>query len=171
MSRFPIIDRQHVRLSRDPQDEGDYHQRVVLGCRVLSPDGPFWLFTTHYSLSPVARERNAVETYDFVCATAGQDPFTVTGDFNAHPDRAPIQFLTGAAPLQGRRGDWVDAWAALHPVEAGYTSNPWKPWERIDYVFVPRRAMLLSIEIAADKPDAEGLYPSDHLGLLARLQA
>ena len=58
---------------------------------------------------------------------AEQDPFAVTGDFNAHPDRPPIQFLTGEAPLQGtarRLGRCLGGRCTQR--KPGYTSNPWK---------------------------------------------
>jgi len=169
MSRLPIVDHRHIWLSRDREDQRDGHQRIVLGVRAMTAQGPFWLFTTHLSLSARARERTIVEVYRFVRDTAGGEPFAITGDFNARPDDSPIRFLVGEETLERRRSDWADAWACRHPDEPGYTHSAWEPNQRIDYLFVPRADMVRQINIAADRPDEDGVYPSDHLGLYAQL--
>ena len=97
---------------------------------------------------------------------AGRLPFVLTGDFNAEPDAAPIRLLTGRLTLEGRRGNLMDAWALLHPDEPGFT---WEPRERIDYIFVSPSVRVHEIALAATEPNAEGVYPSDHCGLIAEL--
>ena len=169
LSRSPIVDRRHVWLSRDREDARDNHQRIVLGARVITTGGPFWFFTTHLSLSARGRERTIVEVHRFARDTASEEPFAITGDFNALPSDPPIRFLLGEETLEGRNGAWVDAWASRHPTEPGYTHSAWEPNKRIDYVFLPRAEMVREIEIVADQPDWEGIYPSDHLGLRAEL--
>ncbi len=169
LSRLPIVDRRHIRLSRDPADERDRHQRIVLGCRLLAEEGPFWLFTTHLSLGATSRERTVLEVYDFVRETAGPEPFAVTGDFNAYPIDTPIRFLCGAEAIAGRRGDWVDAWAFRHPEEPGFTWSVWEGKQRIDYLWTPHGEWVQEIAVVADEPDAAGIYPSDHRGLFAKL--
>ena len=169
LSRLPIVDRRHIWLSRDREDVRDNHQRIVLGARVITTSGPFWFFTTHLSLSARGRERTIVEVYRFARDTAGQEPFAITGDFNALPSDPPIRFLLGEETLEGRSGDWADAWMCRHPTGPGYTNSPWEPNKRIDYVFLPRAEMVREIEIVGDQSDSDGIYPSDHLGLRAEL--
>jgi len=169
LSRLPIIDLRHLWVPRDLEDVRDSYQRVVLGARVLTSTGPFWIFTTHLSLTWHAPERTILAVYRFVQETAAGEPFAITGDFNAHPDHPWIRFLVGQETLEGQTGAWVDAWAAAHPGDPGYTAVAWEPYERIDYVLVPDAGMVRRITIAANRPDAEGIYPSDHLGLYAEL--
>lgn len=169
LSRFPVVDRRCLLLSRDESDPDDTFQRIVLGAEVCTPGGALWLFTTHFPLSARARERVACEAYDFVVGTAGRHPFVLTGDFNARPDSAPIRFLTGRLALEGRRSNLVDAWALLHPDEPGFTSPTWEPRQRIDYIFVSPLVEVHEIALAATEPNAQGVYPSDHCGLIAKL--
>ena len=169
LSRLPIVDRRHTWLSREPEDVRDNHQRIVLGARAITPQGPFWFFTTHLSLSARGRARTIVEVYRLARDTAGQEPFAITGDFNAEPGEPPVRFLLGEETLEGRRGNWADAWLHRRPTEEGFTHSAWEPNKRIDYVFLPRAEMVREIEIVGHQPDGEGIYPSDHLGLRAEL--
>ncbi len=170
LSRFPVVDRRYQLLSRDEGDPDDRHQRIVLGAKVRALAGALWLFTTHFPLSARARERVACEVYDFVVETAGRLPFVLTGDLNAQPDAAPIRFLTGRLTLEGQRGNLVDAWALLHPDEPGFTWPTWEPRERIDYIFVSPSVRVHEIALAATEPNAQGIYPSDHCGLVAEVE-
>lgn len=169
LSRLPIVDHRHIRLSRDPEDPRDSHQRIVLGVRAITSHGPLWLFTTHLSLSARARERTIVEMSDFVRETAGQELFAITGDLNARPYELPIRFLCGEATLNDHQVRWIDAWQSRYPQVAGYTHSAWEPNQRIDYLFVPCADMIRDITIVGEEPNAEGIYPSDHLGLYAKL--
>lgn len=169
LSRLPVVDRRMVWLARDREDARDEHQRIVLGARVLDAEGPFWLFTTHLSLSAKARERTVVEVLRFARDTAAGEPFALTGDLNAEPHELPIRFLRGEERMERRTSNLFDAWTVAHGDEPGYTYSAWEPVKRIDYMFVPEASMVRHIAIAADKPDAEGVYPSDHLGLYAEL--
>jgi len=169
-SRRPIIDQAHVRLSRNPNDPQDAHQRLVLGAQIRTPDeGPFWLFDTHYPLSADARARAVVETHEFVCQTAGALPFVLAGDFNARPNDLPIRFLSGQADLDGQRGSLFDAWCAAHPAEPGYTFPAWEPTQRIDYLWAPPTVQIESISVVGSVPNRETISPSDHCGLLATI--
>ena len=170
LSRLPIIDRHYTLLSRDEKDPQDEFQRIVLGTEIHTPEGAFWVFTTHFPLSAEARERVVREAYDFVVNTARGKPFVVAGDFNAEPDSAVIRFLTGHLALKGERGTWLDAWALLHPDEPGFTSPARNPRERIDYIFVSPSMKVREIALAAMEPNAQGIYPSDHCGLAAELE-
>lgn len=170
LSHLPVVDRRYLLLSRDEGDSNDTLQRIVLGAEVRTPGGAFWLFTTHFPLSARARQRVVCEAYDFVVGTAGPRPFVLTGDFNAEPDSAPIHFLTGRLALERQHGGLVDAWALLHPNEPGFTQPRREPRKRIDYFFVSPPVRIYKITLAATEPDAQGVYPSDHYGLVAKLE-
>jgi endonuclease/exonuclease/phosphatase family metal-dependent hydrolase len=170
LSRAPVVDQAHVRLSRNPDDPRDAHQRLVLGAQIQTAAGPFWLFDTHYPLSANARDRVAVETHAFVRRTAGDDPFVLAGDFNAQPEDLPIRFLSGHAQIDDQAGTLVDAWRAAHPTEPGYTFPAWGPARRIDYMWLSPGVQLASIAVVGGVPSRETISPSDHCGLLATIE-
>ena len=160
LSPHPIVDRALLRLSRDPNDERDHFQRLVLGAQVRTPAGSFWTFNTHYPLSAQARTRVAAETLAFVEQVARGQAYALTGDLNAEPEDPPIHHLTGGL---------TDAWTAHRPGEPGYTFPAWGPFKRIDYVLVPPQVEVREIEILGTVPDRETVSPSDHCALLATL--
>jgi endonuclease/exonuclease/phosphatase family metal-dependent hydrolase len=170
LSRVPIVDQTHVRLSRNLDDPRDAHQRLVLGAQIQTTAGPFWLFDTHYPLSADARDRVAVETHAFVRHAAGDSPFCLAGDFNARPDDLPIRFLSGQARIDGQAGTLVDAWHAAHPTAPGYTFPAWGPAHRIDYLWLSPGVQLASIDVVGGVPNRDTVSPSDHCGLLATIQ-
>lgn len=94
----------------------------------------------------------------------------LVGDMNATPDAAAIAAFTGAG--------LVDTWPHVNGDDPGATSpivlghDPdfvQAPARRIDYVFADLEgdvdADVLESVISFDAPNAEGLYPSDHLGV------
>jgi len=62
-SKFPIVASSLFRLSRNFSDQVDEHQRALLHASILTPAGIIDVFTTHLSLSMLARRRNAVEMF------------------------------------------------------------------------------------------------------------
>ena len=121
------------------------------------------------------------EAYDAVPRDAQRDellaaiddpgcPVVVVGDFNARPDAV------------GMPAPYVDAWtAAGNDSAGGFTCGPGpvldnpvsKLDERIDYVFV-RDADVRECRVVGDQPEDRtrpgGLWPSDHAGVVARLE-
>ena len=169
LSRHPIVDQRFRQLTRRPLADARPWLRGVLGAQIRSPGGPFWLFDTHRSGN---RTYAVPEVLDFVTGPAAGKPFALTGDFNVTPDSTDIRFLTGQTQIDGQRGNLIDAWAAVHPEESGETVESWgaKPGQRIDYVLVSPDVNVVDIQIVGDRPNPEGVYPSDHLGLLADLR-
>jgi endonuclease/exonuclease/phosphatase family metal-dependent hydrolase len=170
LSRYPIVDQAILHLSRDPSDSRDSFQRLVMGARVQTPGGPFWLFNTHYPLSADARDRVVVETLDFVEQTAGELSFALSGDLNAVPEHLPIRFLSGQTEIGGRRSALLDVWTVCHPGEPGYTFPAWEPSRRIDYLFVASSIEVVDVSVVGSVPDRKMVSPSDHCGLLADLR-
>jgi endonuclease/exonuclease/phosphatase family metal-dependent hydrolase len=102
-----------------------------------------------------------------LAAIAGDaGPVVMTGDLNASPDSE-----TYAAALAA---GFIDATA-----DAGNTSPirliksstvTQMTTHRIDYVLVRGPIEVMAAELAFDRPADNGLYPSDHLGLVATLR-
>ena len=106
----------------------------------------------------------------------------VAGDFNAEPDSDEMRFMRGLTALGGktvllRRTGWI----ATHAAGPGYTwdtrnayaRKPHEPCRRIDYIYVrgPDRNLRgepRTCRLAFDRP-ANGVWPSDHLGVVAEL--
>lgn len=184
LSRHPIRDQEAYPL---PSAEGGrIVQRVVLE----SPAGPLVIFNTHLDYHPrngATREKQVVAVTEILHAHLGETPSLLAGDFNATPDHDEIRFLRGRHTLEGRRAYLHDAYARVHPIEdpAGETwakRNPmtrrWRwlePDRRIDFIFVSSievsgRGEVRSCRVVLDQPDDEGLFPSDHFGVMADIQ-
>jgi endonuclease/exonuclease/phosphatase family metal-dependent hydrolase len=154
------------RLTRFRQRRGDGNQRLCLGA-VLDLDGrEVHVYTSHFSLNEQVRVQNAIEVYRFVRAQSGSIPAILTGDLNGVPGEMAIRFLVGQETVDNERGDFVDCWAAANPAARGHTWAPWEPIRRIDYVLgrnlpsLPAEARLVGTEAR------DGVYPSDHVGIL-----
>jgi len=162
LSRIPIAEHGWVSLTRDPDDPRDRHQRIVLHARFDLQDNSLYLFNTHLSLSQAARLRTVPAVLAYMDRFRG--PRLLVGDLNEHPDQAPMEIL--------RRAGWTDVWAALHPDKPGYTSRSDEPWQRIDYAWASPELVpyLEAIELVADRPDQDGVFPSDHIGLVVTVK-
>lgn len=120
-------------------------------------------------------------------AAANQAHIIVAGDLNADPGAASIRYWTGAQSLQRSSVCYRDAWATLHPSEAGHTFTPentltvtaenglWalEPGRRIDYVLVRCNAYGPTLRIGNcrrifDQPSGD-IWASDHFGVSADL--
>jgi endonuclease/exonuclease/phosphatase family metal-dependent hydrolase len=184
LSRLPILE--HVGFGL-PHAEAN-ERRILLSARVSFDSGPVWVHTTHlnYRLAHGQQREDQVQAIDaIVSARAGDRPSVLMGDFNARPEADEIRWLRGLLTLSGRRTYYQDAWACLHPEERGWTwasANPYtkplaflEPDRRIDYIFVTpmrrdRRATIRSCRIVLDQPARDGVFASDHFGLLAEIQ-
>jgi len=100
----------------------------------------------------------------------------LSGDLNAVPESAPIQRILSAG--------FRDLFALTHPGETGITwdnQNPFIqshsvrfPDRRIDYLFLHEKVLKtltpIEVQVVCQTPTPEGLYPSDHYGVLASLR-
>lgn len=158
-----------LELTRLPRERDDENQRVCLGVMIRFNGRNVHVFNTHFSLSAGARLSNAVETAQFIAEVSRADPAVVMGDLNATPDEASIQFLHGESSHNGATGDFVDCWTAAHPGDPGFTYASFGPVRRIDYAFARNLpAGAISAEIIGGEA-RNGVYPSDHLGIVVDL--
>lgn len=147
--------------------------------------------TTSFRLDAEAqRERQVLALSDLDARHRTALPTIMAGDFNADPDSAGIRYLTGRQSLSGRSTHFHDVWevAGSGPGHTWTADNPHATEDiellvrqpghhrRIDYVFVgsphahPNAfARVRSADLAFDKP-ADGLWPSDHYGVVADLE-
>ncbi|HEY4185641.1 MAG TPA: endonuclease/exonuclease/phosphatase family protein [Polyangia bacterium] len=186
VSRFPIRESAAERLPHATETEG----RIVFSACLETPRGPLWIHTTHLSYRlHEGREREdqvmAVDARVVARAGATDLPQLMTGDFNTAPDADEIRWLRGATTLAGRRVFYQDAWATVHGAAPGITwarDNPfrakmgWLPADRrIDYIFVTAarrdgRGTVRDARLCFERPDAAGVFPSDHCGVLSDIQ-
>ena len=138
--------------------------RVQAGERSLN------LYFTHLYWAPdgaATRSQQLADLLAYVAATADDAPSVIVGDFNADAD---------AAELAALQPSWQDAWTLLHPdagADASSTLNPayFTVPARVDHVFVERgRLQPVAARLLFVDPDAEGVWASDHRGLLVRLR-
>jgi endonuclease/exonuclease/phosphatase family metal-dependent hydrolase len=161
LTREPPITVFSHTLTRLKRERGDENQRILLGVRVAAAGAEIDVYCTHFSLSQAARVANAREVVGFTEADSGDRPCVVMGDLNAEPGSTEIRYLTEE---QG----FLDCWPAVYPDAPGFTYASWDPVRRIDYVLARAISSVRSIERVGDQPE-EGVYPSDHLGLIAEL--
>jgi len=183
-SRLPIVAHRHLELPHAAPTE----RRVVLAATLDTPRGPLTVLTTHlnYRLADGAiREDQVAAVDEFARGFAGELPRVLCGDFNAVPASDEIRFLRGLHSHGGRRTYWQDAWARIHPRDDGFTwaeRNPYtarlgwlEPDRRLDYIFVSPmfkdgRGTIRDCSVVFDQPTADGVWPSDHFGLMADVQ-
>ena len=182
LSRRSIEESSSARLPYVP-DEREV-QRVVVHARTGGVD----VFSTHlaWQLHDAAlRERQVQEVVRFVADRT--DPAAllgpvVAGDLNAEPDSTTVRDLAGLASLDGASTYLQDAWRLAGDGGPGLTwsdLNPHaaldqEPDRRVDYVFSgfhgPTGAgRPVDCRVVADEP-LDGVWPSDHFGVLAVLQ-
>ncbi len=184
LSREPIVE--HVAFVL-PHAEAN-ERRILLSARLATGATPVWVHTTHlnYRLAHGRQREDQVQAVEaLVAARAGDAPSIIMGDFNARPESDEMRWMRGLTTLGGRRAHYQDAWERLHPGERGWTwacANPYterlaflEPDRRIDYIYVTPlrrdgRARVHSCRMVFTEPAPDGVYASDHYGLLAEIQ-
>lgn len=182
LTRFPVLRSEVFDLPTGDTIE----RRSLLFAELSAPFGKLPFFTTHlnWRLSEGhVREqqvRFVADTIARLCPEDGAFPPILAGDFNADPDADEIRFLRGLTSLGGTSTYFADAFA-LAGEGPGITfarRNPFaallrEPDRRVDYVFARldddrRRGEPLAARVAFDALH-EGVYPSDHFGVVADL--
>jgi endonuclease/exonuclease/phosphatase family metal-dependent hydrolase len=181
LSRWPIDVAGHVRLPYEP-DEAEFQAVAVHACT-----GGVDVFSTHLAWqlhNTALRQRQVRALADVVVERSDPDAPVgpvVAGDFNAEPDATEMRYLTGLASIAGANTYFQDAWRLAGDGGPGITwsnGNPHaaldcEPDRRIDYVlsgFHGRAGGGRPVEcrVVADTP-VDGVWPSDHFGVLAVL--
>ena len=178
LSRFPIqASKIHRYQAVSPTES---YLRYCQISQIQLPERIVILFVvTHLSWKPedsAVREKQIRELLQLIDENnPARQICILAGDFNTTPDSSEIQLLY--------RAGFADTFASLHPDEPGFTwshnnpytaSHPELPERRIDHIFiqVPRGTVVAteSSEIVLSQPTAEGVFPSDHFGVLTTFQ-
>jgi endonuclease/exonuclease/phosphatase family metal-dependent hydrolase len=188
-SRWPLGEVRELDLHLTPRTAG--FACGTLAAEILAPEplGPV-VFAFHNPSWRLAheheRELQAVAAAAFLDELAdGRTRHVVlAADLDADPDAASARYWTGRQALGGTSVCYRDAWESAHPGEPGHTFTPetpimigrdW-PFRRIDYIFVRcGEHEGPTLEIARcdrifDEP-IDGVWASDHFGLVADLEA
>lgn len=114
------------------------------------------------------RRQSALVIQRWLAAHAREQNVILCGDFNAAPDEAPHAVL--GEPLPGLR--LRDAWEAGRPTDGacgtihGFTGRA--PRRRIDWIFFGGPLALR--DVAVDRWNRAGHYPSDHFAVAAQFE-
>jgi endonuclease/exonuclease/phosphatase family metal-dependent hydrolase len=181
VARHPIEDVRTLVLPDSRPNEG----RLLLSGKVNG----VWCHSTHLHWrvkDGICRERQVVAIDEAIEAIGDKKAVHVLGgDFNATPDSDEIRFLRGLCTLGERRTSWQDAWLRIHGAETGPTWIDRNPYtrelafletpRRIDFLFVSTedrrgRGKVLDCQVVLDTPGDGGVWPSDHVGVLAEVK-
>ncbi len=161
LSRFPFAGLDHRRLTFLEGTDDPTH-RIVLHAQFDFDSRPFHLFNGYFSWVGEQAEINLNETLDYLNEFDGRR--ALLGDFNQPSNSEVIRRF--------QQSGWVDAWVRLNPADEGNTYDSRNPSSRIDYIWVDPslEGDLRSIRVIANVQGANGVRPSDHLGLLVAME-
>lgn len=185
LSRWPLTATSSRMLPSMPSDDGGRNCRV-LHARAAGPRGEVDLYTAHLSYRPEEshvrqQQVRAICRWVHEQGTAGYPP-VVAGDFNATPESDEVRMMTGktAVPVDGLV--FYDAWESSNQPGPGFTwshenvhtAMALEPNRRLDYVFVGKplangAGHAVSAKLVGTEP-VDGLFPSDHFGVVADLR-
>ncbi len=174
LSRFPTKDRREITYKTISLLEP--HRRQALLTEITVGSDSLWVVTTHLAWKAedeASRVSQVEELLQWIQPLG--DRILLAGDFNAEPSSPPIRQIVEAG--------FTDLFAYLRPQDPGITwdnRNPFIqshevkfPDRRIDYLFLHEKALTglkpTQCEVVGRIPTAEGLFPSDHYGVLATL--
>jgi endonuclease/exonuclease/phosphatase family metal-dependent hydrolase len=186
LSKWPFAVAESFHLPCEPEDE----TRGLLHCMVDAPFGRIPVFVTHLSWklhqSDIRQQQVAFIVHKVRSLAPPNDslfPTILMGDFNAEPDSDEIRYLRGYNSRLGKSVYFADCFAASGDGSPGYTyarDNAYalracEPNRRLDYIFVrgPDRELRgepLSSRLCFVQPQG-GVWPTDHYGVLAEIQA
>ena len=191
-SRWPVSELRELDQQISPRTADFPVTTLIAEIDAPNPIGPL-LFVNHLP-SWKAQLEHERELQTVVAARCVEDTIVerpmhvvLAGDLDAVPGASSIRFLRGLQSLGGTSVCYRDAWESAHPREDGHTftlRNPLMMEEsdvvqersrRIDYIFVRAdehgpTLQISSCELLFDQP-VDGVWASDHFGLVADLEA
>lgn len=163
LSRVPPVTTDLLPLTLHPHLRDDENHRICLAAAFDAGGNRVIVACTHFSLSAAARMSNARETAGFLEGLAGIDPVVLMGDLNAEPQSSEIRFLVEEA-------GFLDAWESARGDDPGFTYASFDPVRRIDYILTKNLASAPESVHLAGSTQIGGVFPSDHLGIVADLR-
>jgi endonuclease/exonuclease/phosphatase family metal-dependent hydrolase len=188
MARWPITRHDVCTLPRTAgdarDDEGE--ERLVVFAEVDGPRGPIQVFCAHLSWRSdhgAVRQAQVAELCRFVRSTRPRPfPAVLCGDLNSEPHSDEIRMLTGLAAVPVPGVIFFDAWLVAGDGGPGYTCSHTDPFfapnlhpeQRIDYVMVGHPKLGGAGHVVHARVDGnaavDGMWPSDHLAVVAELR-
>lgn len=183
LSKWPILRSETIPLPNGGTDE----TRSLVFTELASPFGKIPFFCTHLNWKfhhGHVRQLQVRAVADAVARLAPLEGFPpiVVGDFNAEPDSDEIRFLRGLTGLGGECVYFADAFGVAgegvgttFSKRNAFAGMLREPERRIDYVFVrgpddAQRGEPRDARVCFDEP-YEGVFPSDHFGVVATITA
>jgi endonuclease/exonuclease/phosphatase family metal-dependent hydrolase len=187
LSRWPVLDDGEEAL---PGLDGTPGHRRAVWAVLAAPFGRLPVICAHLAYrfdESSVRKRQAAGLSALAARLRSEDaerspPVLLCGDLNAVSDSDEMRLLTGRAPAPVRGLVFNDCWPQVRD-DPGHTwvrHNPYLkdatwPERRLDYVLVswPRAKPLgnpIQAFLIGDGP-VEGVWPSDHLGVVVDLHA
>ena len=177
LSRSPILRTERLPL---PAGEGEEERfgpgaRDALYAAVDTPIGLVHFLVVHFTTRGRQQQlEEATRLLEYVERLASDGTAIVVGDLNAKPTSPTLSLLTRPTALHELR--LRDAWAEANPEDPGFTMPIHSPRTaqdthmRIDYVLVGPGPEVTRAFLAADVPDPDDFYASDHFGVAATLR-
>lgn len=176
-TRHSVISWGVVTLSQSPLEE---YLRYALWAELRVGGKKLFVFNTHLSWKledQDTRRRQTEEVLQLVKEKSQNEESVLMGDLNAPPDSPEISWFI-------KEGKFRDLFEEKHPHETVFSwdnQNPYVanaahklPDRRIDYILTRGSAVLLKDLVSCDliftKPDAKGIWASDHFGVLAEIK-
>lgn len=184
LSRWPIVRTEVIPLPNGGSDE----HRSVIFAEINAPFGKVPFFCTHLNWKFHHGHVRVLQVKALAEAVARLAPVeafppVVVGDFNAEPDADEIRYMKGLTGFGGPCVYFADSFGVAGDGTPGVTfskSNAFagplrEPERRIDYVFVrgpddAQRGEPVEAKVCFDQPH-QGIYPSDHYGVVATITA
>ena len=127
----------------------------------------------HLVPDAAVRDEQAASLVDWLDGAGGDRATIVVGDFNADPAEPAYARMTGAgyrsAYAEANGGEPAVTWpSGLQGPAIDDDGDP----GCLDYIWIRGAIRVVSARLAFDSPavDDPGLYPSDHLGVAARVE-
>jgi len=179
VTRLPVVE--HDGLDYRAMDNIAHRVRLRLDDEIFLD-----FYNTHLYWVPsregsAIRRQQAERLLQWVAMHGGASHQVIVGDFNAIPTGQTTAlmkrtFRSAYEVAQGRDPDRTWPSPLISTVNVmrafGVPSLPPDYSGTLDYIFVSHRVEVLEARVVFDRPDTvdETLYPSDHFGLMARLQ-
>lgn len=163
-----VLSRHPIRCWHEvPLPSPDSSASAAMHAAVQHPVAVIDLLVVHLTLDREAQPAVAASLLAYLDSRPVARPAIMVGDFNNTPGSATIQAVTAS---NGRRTVLRDAWQEARPADPGPTMPSQAPVVRLDYIFFSPECSARSARRFGQEPDADGFYPSDHLGVAASLQ-
>lgn len=162
LSRQPVLEQRVLVLPEDPRDG----ERVAQCVRLPGANGDWWLANlhlTHLGDRADLRRQQLDAVLEMMGGVAPEQTLVLCGDLNASTEGAEV-----AGFLQ--QGTLHDAFARIPKVTHVYAAGADRNLDHI--LFRPasgQRVAVGFVGVVLDRPDAHGVWPSDHRGVCADL--